>query len=48
MQLADYNALITSLEIPYIQSFPTGHPLLPPKPNVWKYWVRPMTGSVVL
>lgn len=33
---------------PHIQSFPTGHPLLPPKPNVWKCWVRPMTGSVVL
>jgi len=48
MQFADNKVFIISLDISYIQSFPTGHPLLPPKPNVWKCWVRPMTGSVVL
>lgn len=48
MQLSDNKVFIIFLDIPYIQSFPTGHPLLPPKPNVWKCWVRPMTGSVVL
>ena len=48
MQLADSKVFIISLDIPYIQSFPTVHPLLPPKSNVWKCWVRTTTGSVVL
>lgn len=47
MQLNDNKVFIISLDIPHIQSFPTGHRLLPPKPSVWKCWVRPMTGSVV-
>jgi len=48
MQLADNKIFIISLDIPYIQSFSTGQPLHPSKPNVWKCWVRPMTQSVVL
>jgi hypothetical protein len=48
MQLADNKVFIISLDIPYIKYFPTGQPLLPPKPTVWKYCVRPVTVSVVL
>jgi hypothetical protein len=48
MQHADNKIFIISLDIPYIQSFPTGHPLLPPKPTVWSVETHDRVSGSVL